>query len=75
MTPVEYEQYLLAMNEAEFSLYIAKEEEKYQQMKEKAAQRAIERQKFRSMRKVADEEYETKQNDQAAARGDSAVSG
>ena len=24
MTPVEYEQYLLAMNEAEFSLYIAK---------------------------------------------------
>lgn len=45
MTPVEYEQYLLAMNEAEFSLYIAKEEEKYQQMKEKAAQRAIERAK------------------------------
>ena len=35
----------LAMNEAEFSLYIAKEEEKYQQMKEKAAQRAIERAK------------------------------
>jgi len=33
------------MNEAEFSLYIAKEEEKYQQMKEKAAQRAIERAK------------------------------
>ena len=32
-------------NEAEFSLYIAKEEEKYQQMKEKAAQRAIERAK------------------------------
>ena len=46
MTPVEYEQYLLAMNEAEFSLYIAKEEEKYQQMKEKAAQRAIERAKI-----------------------------
>ena len=45
MTPVEYKQYLLAMNEAEFSLYIAKEEEKYQQMKEKAAQRAIERAK------------------------------
>ena len=45
MTPVEYEQYLLAMNEAEFSLYIAKEEEKYQQIKEKAAQRAIERAK------------------------------
>lgn len=45
MTPVEYEQYLLAMNEAEFSLYIAKEEEKYQQMKEKAVQRAIERAK------------------------------
>ena len=37
MTPVEYEQYLLAMNEAEFlALHRKEEEEKYQQMKEKS---------------------------------------
>lgn len=45
MTPVEYEQYLLSMTEEEFSEYLAREEEKYQQMKENAARRAIERAK------------------------------
>lgn len=45
MTPAEYEQYLLAMSEAEFSEYLAREEKKYQNMKERAANRAIERAK------------------------------
>lgn len=45
MTPVEYEQYLLSMTEEAFSAYLAREEEKYQQMKEKAKRRAIERAK------------------------------
>ena len=45
MTPVEYEQYLLSMTEEAFSAYLAREEEKYQQMKENAAKRAIERAK------------------------------
>ena len=45
MTPMEYEQYLLSMTEEEFSEYLAREEEKYQQMKENAARRAIERAK------------------------------
>ncbi len=45
MTPVEYEEYLLSMTEDEFSAYLAREEEKYQRMKEQAAKRAIERAK------------------------------
>lgn len=45
MTPVEYEQYLLSMTEDEFSEYLAREEDKYQRMKENAARRAIERAK------------------------------
>ena len=45
MTPVEYEQYLLSMTEEAFSAYLAQEEEKYRQMKENAAKRAIERAK------------------------------
>ena len=40
MTPVEYETYLLSMNEDEFAKYLAQEEEKYQEMKEKAAELA-----------------------------------
>lgn len=45
MTPIEYEQYLLSMTEDEFSEYLAREEEKYQRMKENAARRATERAK------------------------------
>ena len=45
MTPIKYEQYLLSMTEDEFSEYLAREEEKYQRMKENAARRAIERAK------------------------------
>ena len=45
MTPIEYEQYLLSMTEDEFSEYLAREEEKYQRMKENAAKLAIERAK------------------------------
>lgn len=45
MTPVEYEGYLLSMTEDEFSKYLAREEDKYQRMKENAARRAIERAK------------------------------
>lgn len=43
MTPVEYEAYLLSMTEEAFSAYLAREEEKYQRMKERAAKRAVER--------------------------------
>ena len=42
MTPVEYEEYLLSLDEDEWNAYLAKEEEAYQRMKEEAARKAIE---------------------------------
>lgn len=37
MTPVEYEEYLLALSDEEFSIYLAQEEKKYNEMKKRAA--------------------------------------
>ena len=41
MTPVEYEKYLTEMDEETFVRYLANEEKKYQEMKEKAAEKAV----------------------------------
>lgn len=43
MTPVEYENYLLSLGEEEFAAYLSKEEEKYNAMKEQAANLAKKR--------------------------------
>ena len=43
MTPVEYEEYLLSLNDGEFAGYLAQEEEKYNAMKERAAELAKKR--------------------------------
>jgi hypothetical protein len=43
MTPVEYEAYIMGMNEEEFSLYLSQEEDRFQKMKEKAVEDAIQR--------------------------------
>ena len=41
MTPVEYEKYLTEMDEETFARYLADEEKKYLEMKEKAAEKAV----------------------------------
>ena len=41
MTPLEYEEYLLAMSEEKFQNYLNEEEERYLRMKEKSAARAV----------------------------------
>ena len=41
MTPVEYERYLTAMDEETFTVYLAEEEKKYVEMKERAAEQAM----------------------------------
>ena len=41
MTPVEYEKYLTEMDEETFARYLANEEKKYLEMKEKAAEKAV----------------------------------
>ena len=43
MTPVEYEQYLMSMTEAEWQEYMAREKAAYEEMKKEAARKAIER--------------------------------
>ena len=43
MTPAEYEEYLSGLNEEEFGRYLAAEEKKYNEMKEKAAELAKKR--------------------------------
>ena len=43
MTPAEYEEYLLSMDDAEFGRYLEKEEERYKEMKERAAELAKKR--------------------------------
>ncbi|MGN1406397.1 MAG: IS3 family transposase [Erysipelotrichaceae bacterium] len=43
MTPIEYENYLLSLDDEEYDLYIKMEEKKYSRMKEKAKKLAIER--------------------------------
>lgn len=43
MTPVEYEDYLLSMDDIEFARYLAQEEEKYNEMKKRAAELAKKR--------------------------------
>ncbi len=45
MTPVQYEAYLLSLDEEEFNEYMRSEHEKYDRMKEKAEKQAIERAK------------------------------
>lgn len=41
MTPIEYEEYLLSMNDDEFHQYLDKEQKKYDNMMEKAKEKAI----------------------------------
>ena len=41
MTPTEYEKYLTEMDEETFARYLADEEKKYLEMKEKAAEKAV----------------------------------
>lgn len=43
MTPVEFEKYLLDMNDEEFKKYVDKEKKKYDNMMKKAKEKAIER--------------------------------
>ena len=43
MTPIEYEEYLLTMDDGEFDRYLEKEEERYRLMKERAAELAKKR--------------------------------
>jgi len=43
MTPAEYEKYLNSLDETEFAEYLRKEEEKYDRMKKRAADRAKQR--------------------------------
>ena len=43
MTPAEYEEYLLGLDEGQFGMYLAAEEKKYNEMKEKAADLAKKR--------------------------------
>ncbi len=43
MTPAEYEEYLLGLDEEQFGMYLAAEEKKYNEMKEKAAELAKKR--------------------------------
>ena len=45
MTPVAYEEYLLSMDDEEFSYYLAGEEEKYAKKKARARELAIARAK------------------------------
>ena len=45
MTPVQYEAYLLSMDEEGFAEYMRTEHEKYDRMKAKAEKQAIERAK------------------------------
>lgn len=45
MTPVEYGEYLKNMSEEEYQAYLQKETEKYNKMKEKAAEKAVKRAK------------------------------
>lgn len=45
MTPVQYEEYLLSLDEGEFAEYMRSEREKYDRMKAKAEKQAIERAK------------------------------
>lgn len=43
MTPIEFERYLLDMNDDEFNQYLAKEREKYDKMMERAKEKAVAR--------------------------------
>ena len=45
MTPVQYEEYLLSLDEEGFAEYVRSEQEKYDRMKAKAEKQAIERAK------------------------------
>ena len=45
MTPIQYEAYLLSLNDDEFAKYMALEEQKYAEMKTNAAEKAKERYK------------------------------
>ena len=45
MTPVQYEEYLLSLDEEDFARYMATEQEKYDRMKEKAQELAVARAK------------------------------
>lgn len=45
MTPLEYEEYLNSLTDKEFAEYMAREAERYEQMKEEAARKAKERYK------------------------------
>ena len=48
MTPIEYEEYLLSLNEEEWDAHIKSEEEAYQKMTVEAAKKAKENNKNRN---------------------------
>ena len=56
MTPVEFEKYLTEMDEDQFVAYLAEEEERYLEMKEKSAQRAV--QSAREYKEFTEEQLE-----------------
>ena len=45
MTPVRYEEYLLSLDEEGFAEYMRSEQEKYDKMKAKAQEKAVEKAK------------------------------
>ena len=45
MTPIEYERYLTEMDAKSFQAYMAKEEQKYLEMKRRSAEKAVQRAK------------------------------
>ncbi|MCQ2510899.1 MAG: IS3 family transposase [Lachnospiraceae bacterium] len=56
MTPVEYEAYLLSLDEESFRMYLEKEQKRYAAMKERAKDRAVERAKTLGVEEAPDKE-------------------
>lgn len=56
MTPVEYEAYLLSLDEESFHMYLEKEQKRYAAMKERAKDRAVERAKTLGVEEAPDKE-------------------
>lgn len=56
MTPVEYEAYLLSLDEESFRIYLGKEQKRYESMKERAKDRAVERAKTLGVEEALDKE-------------------
>lgn len=56
MTPAEYEAYLLSLDEESFRIYLEKEQKRYESMKERAKDRAVERAKTLGVEEPQDKE-------------------